>query len=374
MINKHFSNFAFYTFAFLIQLACTKKEKIIQPPAPETFLRGVDLSFTPEIRTTGTTFKYKNIEKDLVVLFKEKGINTVRLRLWYSPTSIHSSLSEVMQFSKEIKSKGMNIFLDIHYSDSWADPGKQTKPLAWKNVNSSILKDSVYAYTRRVVQLLTEAGSKPMIVQIGNETNGGFLWDDGRVGGSYDSNWPNYASLVKQGIKAVKDVDPSIKTMIHFAGFEDADWFYKKIKDQGIDYDYIGISYYPMFHGKDLDRLYQKLSSLVTTFNKPLVIAETSYPFTLGWNDFTQNLLGLTNQIIPSYPASVDGQAQFITALIKKIKALPNNRGLGLFYWAPDWVAYRGNTATNGSSAENQALFDFSNNALPALDSLGKAK
>lgn len=374
MFNYSFFTVRFLLFVFVsgLHVGCTKNSSSKKPNGAAVFIRGVDLSFTPEIRTTSTLFKYKNAEKDILSVCKEVGINTVRLRLWYSPVTKHSGLAEVTEFANEIKSKGLNILLDIHYSDTWADPGKQSKPMAWNSITVATLHDSIYAYTKRVVQLLADAGAKPAIVQVGNEINSGFLWDDGRIGGVFDPNWSNFTKLIKQGIKAVKDVDPDIKTMIHFAGYEDADWFYKQIKDQGVDYDYMGISYYPMFHGKDIDRMYQKLSSLVTTFNKQLIIVETSYPFTLGWNDYTHNLLGSSDQLIPAYPATEVGQAQFVTALIKRLKALPGNKGVGLIYWAPDWVAYRGSTALDGSSAENQALFNFSNNAVPAFDSLGK--
>ncbi len=359
---------------------CHKKEVILPPnPAPvpvgiDSFIRGVDLSFTPEIRSAGTIFKYNNVANNILSILKNRGINTVRLRLWYSPASGHSNLQEVVSFATEITNIGLSVYLDIHYSDTWADPGNQTKPAAWQSLSFAHLKDSVYSYTKRVVQACADAGAKPAIVQIGNETNSGFLWNEGKVGGSYNVNWPNYAALLKSGIQAVKDVDPGIKTMIHFAGTSGADWFFSNLQSQAVNYDYIGLSYYPVWHGKDLDILKQDLTALVNTYNKPLIIAETAYPFTLGWNDYTNNTIGLADQIIPAYAASLSGQANFIAALIKKIRSLPNSKGAGICYWAPDWVAFRGPTATNGSSGENLALFDFNNNAVPALDSLGISK
>ena len=360
---------------------CHKKEVIPPPTAPapvpvgtDSFIRGVDLSFTPEIRSAGTLFKYNNVVGNILSIVKDRGINTVRLRLWYSPASSHSNLQEIIGFATEIKNMGLAVYLDIHYSDTWADPGNQTKPAAWQSLSFTQLKDSMYSYTKRVVKACSDAGAKPSIVQIGNETNSGFLWDDGRVGGSYNVNWPNYAALLKSGIQAVKDVDPGIKTMIHFAGSSGADWFFSNLQSQTVNYDYIGLSYYPVWHGKDLDILSQDLTALVNTYNKPIIIAETAYPFTLGWNDYTNNIIGLTNQLIPAYAASLSGQANFISALIKKIRSLPNSKGAGICYWAPDWVAFKGPIATNGSVWENLALFDFNNNAVPALDSLGGSK
>ncbi|MEI8074000.1 MAG: glycosyl hydrolase 53 family protein [Bacteroidota bacterium] len=344
-------------------------------PAPTAlntdFIRGADLSFTPEILLAGTSFKDNSQTKDLVQIFKDKGINTVRLRLWHSPVDGHSSLQEVLDFAKTLNAKGFNIWLDIHYSDTWADPGNQTKPNAWKNASLTTLKDSIYQYTSSTVQAFKNAGITLKLVQIGNETNSGFLWDLGKVGGSFDTNWSNYALLVKEAIRAVKDVSSTTKTMLHYAGFDTADWFFSNVAAQNISYDYIGLSYYPVWHGKSLDALQTALTSLVNKYQKPIIIAETSYPFTLSWNDYTNNVVGTTSQLIPAYDATPEGQNAYLKALFEVMRKIPGQQGLGICWWAPEWVSFKGPTATNGSNAENLTLFDFSNNALPALTSLG---
>jgi arabinogalactan endo-1,4-beta-galactosidase len=148
----------------------------------------------------------------------------------------------VLDFATTLNAKGFNIWLDIHYSDTWADPANQIKPVAWKNANLTDLKDSVYQYTSRTVQAFKTAGITLKVVQIGNETNSGFLWDLGKVGGSFDTNWGNYALLIKEGLRAVKDVSSSTKTMIHIAGFDSADWFFGNLASQNVSYDYIGLS------------------------------------------------------------------------------------------------------------------------------------
>lgn len=348
------------------------------PPTPPTttplnaeFIRGLDLSFTPEILLAGTSFKDNNQPKDLIQIFKEKGINTVRLRVWHTPIDAHSSLKEVLDFAKTLNSNGFNIWLDIHYSDTWADPSNQAKPAAWKNANFSVLKDSIYQYTSNTVQAFKSAGITLKIVQIGNETNSGFLWDLGKVGGSFDSNWGNYALLVKEGLRAVKDVSSSTKTMLHFAGFDGADWFFSNITAQSVSFDYIGLSYYPVWHGKSLDALQTSLTSLINKYQKPIIIAETSYPFTLGWNDYTNNVVGNASQLIPAFDATADGQNAYTKALFEVMRNLPSKQGMGICWWAPEWVSFKGPTANNGSNAENLTLFDFNNNALPALASLG---
>ena len=344
------------------------------PPVPSpnlNFIRGVDLSFSPEILAAGTQFYQNGIKVNLVSLFKDKGINTVRLRLWHNPVNAHSSLKEVLDFSKTLASNGLSIWLDIHYSDSWADPGTQTKPAAWKNATGTVLKDSLYQYTARVMAAFKSAGISLKIVQVGNETNAGFLWNDGRVGGTYDNNWANYALLLKEGLRAVKEADANTKTMVHFAGIDGAEWFYNNLALQSISYDYIGLSFYPIWHGKSLDAVGTAMNNLISKFQKPVLIAETSYPFTLGWNDYTNNVWGLSNQLIPEFSASPEGQQAYTKALIDVLKKLPLQQGMGLCWWAPEWVAFNGPNSYTGSSMENLTLFDFSNNALPALTSLG---
>ncbi len=368
--------------SILLLISCSKSGGTdpVTPPAPPTptptalntdFIRGADLSFTPEIVAAGAIFKDNSQTKDLVQIFKDKGINTIRLRVWHTPVDAHSSLQEVLDFAKTLSAKGFNIWLDIHYSDTWADPGNQTKPVAWKNANLTVLKDSIYNYTSRTIQAFKTAGISLKMVQIGNETNSGFLWDQGKVGGSFDSNWGNYALLVKEAIRAVKDVNGTTKIMLHYAGFDSADWFYSNIAAQNISYDYIGLSYYPVWHGKSLDALQTALTSLVNKYQKPVIIAETSYPFTLSWNDYTNNVVGTTSQLIPAYDASPEGQNAYTKALFEVMRKVPGQQGLGICWWAPEWVSFKGPTATNGSNAENQTLFDFTNNALPALASLG---
>ncbi len=363
-------------------IACSKStNNSVQPITPPqvatlnpNFIRGVDLSFTPEILLAGTQFKDNNQTKDLIQIFKDKGINTVRLRLWHTPVDAHSSLQEVIDFAKILNATGLNIWLDIHYSDTWADPGNQSLPAAWKNASLTDLKDSVYQYTSSTIQTFNKAGITLKIVQIGNESNSGFLWDLGKVGGIFDSNWSNYALLVQQGIQAVKDNSSTTKTMIHFAGYNGADWFFSNLAAQNVSYDYIGLSYYPVWHGKSFDSLYTSLTSLITNYHKPVIIAETSYPFTLLWNDNTNNLVGSASQLIPAYDATPDGQNAYTKAMIDLMASLPNQQGLGICWWAPEWVSFKGPNATNGSTSENLTLFDFNNNSLPALTSLGAYK
>lgn len=342
-------------------ICCSKdKEPIQQTPKPvepaREFYRGADLSFLPEIRQSGTVF-YDSANKaaDALHIFKNYGCNLVRIRIWNNPASSHSAISEVQTFAAEVKANGMKVLLDFHYSDSWADPMQQTKPAAWKSLSDSILTDSVYQFTKKVIQLV-----QPELVQIGNEINGGLLWENGRI-----SNPDRFVRFLNSGIRACREVLPSTKIIIHFAGISGSDYFYNLLKTKQVDYDVIGLSYYPQWHGKNLDTLENRINRLAETFQKKLILAECAYPFSLLWADYTNNTLGLESQIIPEFPATPTGQNLFMQRLRKIMVDCPNS--LGFCYWAPEWIAFNGPTAANGSHAENQAMFDFNHKALPIL-------
>jgi arabinogalactan endo-1,4-beta-galactosidase len=158
--------------------------------------------------------------------------------------------------------------------------------------------------------------------------------------------------------------------MIHYAGVaaSDTNWFFNKLKN--IDYDYIGLSYYPVWHGKNLGTVTTTINALGKTFNKKVLIAETAYPFTLGYNDWTNNIVGLDSQLVSGYPATPEGQKSFVLAIKDIVKA--SEYGQGFAYWGGEWISFKGNEATNGSTFENQAFYDFSNKALPVLQAFNK--
>ncbi|PWJ39376.1 glycoside hydrolase family 53 protein [Sediminitomix flava] len=317
------------------------------PPVQAKHMLGVDLSFLPEIEAEGTTFfDAENTPQQADEILKNEGYNTVRLRLWNNPENGHCNLDEVKTFSNRLKSLGYKVWLDFHYSDSWADPAKQNKPKAWEELSLAALKDSIYSFTTIALNEV-----RPDYVQIGNEINHGMLWPEGNI-----SDQAQFTDLLKEGIKASRDYDKELPIILHFAGIEGADWFFGILKSFNVDYDLIGLSYYPKWHGKDLTDLENKITSLQSTHQKKVLIAETAYPFTLGWNDWTNNIIGDESQLISDFPASPEGQKAFLKEIDNIIL---RTDAFGWCYWAPDWVAFRGNEATNGSSWENQALFDF---------------
>jgi arabinogalactan endo-1,4-beta-galactosidase len=343
-------------FVMLMAFGCGDENEPTTPPHSfELAVRAADVSFLPEIRESGTGFKNRSgTTNDVLDILKEEGCNTIRLRLWHTPASLHSGLEEVTALASEIKAKGFDLWVILHYSDTWADPGTQTKPALWNELSLNDLSDSVYNYTKKVVTLL-----HPEYIQVGNEINSGLLWPEGNI-----SNPSSFITLLKRGVQAVRDGNASTRVMMHFAGMNNAEWFFNLLKTNTVDYDIIALSYYPRWHTKSLFTVRNTIAQLKTTHNKDVIIAETAYPFTLGWNDWTNNIVGEQDHLIPGYPATEKGQHDFLLALRKMIY---DGGGSGLAYWAPEWVAYRGGQATNGSPWENMALFDFEFKALEGI-------
>ncbi len=348
------------SFAILLAGASCHKDPVTPDPvtvAPIKFIRSCDLSFVPQIREAGLkTFNLNGDEEDMLVTLQKAGMNVVRLRLWNHPADGYSGLAEVKAFADEIHALGLKVWLTVHYSDSWADPGTQTKPEAWVNMPFNRLKDSLYVFTKKVM-----IDVKPDYIQIGNEINNGLLWPDGRL-----TSPTQTTALLAKGIAAVRETDTSTRIMLHYAGYSGAEAFFTKM--QSLDYDMIGLSYYPLWHGKSLDDLSLVLETLSSSFEKEIVIAETSYPFTFDWYDYTNNIIGSEDQILSTYAATAQGQKDFVLKIRDIVKY--TNRGKGFSYWGGEFVAFKGKTSTNGSSWENQAFWDFDFKALPVIDAM----
>lgn len=319
-------------------------------------IRGADLSSLPEIEAAGTIFyNSAGSPENMLQTLKQNGVNTVRIRLWNNPATIHSSFGQVKTYAARAHAIGLKVWLTVHYSDTWADPGNQITPVAWQGLTFTALKDSVYQFTKKTVQEIN-----PEYIQIGNEINPGMLLPYGDI----NTNETQFIDLLKTGCKAVRDFSSSAKIIIHYAGITNTQWFFDKLRN--LDYDIIGVSWYPIWHGKSFDALKSALADLHQTYNKQTLVAETAYPFTLQWNDWTNNILGLESQIIPAtYPATPEGQKNFMN----QVKSVCQNTTgcIGFGYWGGELVALNGPTATNGSVWENQAFYDFSNKVLPVV-------
>ncbi|MNS05119.1 Arabinogalactan endo-1,4-beta-galactosidase precursor [compost metagenome] len=335
---------------------------VVDPPVEaDTFIRGADISFLPEIESAGVIL-YNNAKAEgMLATLKNAGCNTVRIRLWKNPVGGHSGMDEVKTLAQKAKSAGMKVWLTVHYSDTWADPAVQTTPAEWKNLSFADLKTEVASYTSTII---TEIN--PDIIQIGNEINSGLLWPQGHL----INKETQCLAILTTASATIRSKAPNTKIMIHYAGVSasDTNWFFTKVKN--IDYDYIGLSYYPVWHGKNLGTITTTINALGKTFNKKILIAETSYPFTLGYNDWTNNIVGLDSQLVSGYPATPEGQKSFVLAIKDIVKS--SEYGQGFAYWGGEWISFKGNEATNGSTFENQAFYDFSNKALPVLQAFNK--
>lgn len=347
----------FYTLTLLLVICCNSSDDTKQPdntPDEAFFIKGVDASSIPQVRQSGVEmFNASGQPEDMLTTLKNAGVNTIRIRLWHSPENNHSGFEEVKAFANEVKSKGMKVWLTVHYSDTWADPANQTKPVAWQNADFTELQQEVYNYTTQIVTQI-----QPDYIQIGNEINSGFLFPEGNI-----NNTAQFTTLLSQGISAVRDNSTDCKIILHYAGYEGAQSFYSALT--ALDYDIIGLSYYPVWHGKNLTTLQNTITQLANQYNKEVVIAETAYPFTLGWNDYTNNIIGSEDQLLPQYTPTPEGQKEYLQYIKQMVAQLP--KSIGFCYWGAELIAFNGPEATDGSATENLAFWDFNNTALPVL-------
>jgi arabinogalactan endo-1,4-beta-galactosidase len=305
-----------------------------------------------------------NAPVDLLAFAKKNGINTLRLRILNGkPAFPHPTIPQLLSLAMEAKQHKLAIWLDFHYSDVWADPGNQATPKNWEGLSLMSLRDSVYEYTHRTVNLFVKQGTSPAVVQIGNEISPGMLWPVGKFV-SAPSEAKSVVQLFMSGVDAVKSASPKTKTMLHIAGNTSTLWWVaNEYLSAGINFDLWGFSYYGNWHGCDADIFMQTCQNLSTRNGKPFVVAETAHPFTLGWQDQTGNVFGTANQICPTFDATASKQKDWLNYVWSSAKKHPGFRGLG--YWEPAWVTENAWSGLTGSPWENMALFDFHHKALP---------
>ncbi len=251
-------------------------------PRESTKMLGADISFLPQLEDRGLKFSDGGTQKDAIQILKDHGFNYVRLRIFndpardsggYSPKKGFCDLEHTKQMAKRVKAAGMKLLLDFHYSDTWADPGKQFKPDSWKNLSFEQLKLSLNSYTKKVIQELKDQGTLPDMVQVGNEINHGLVWPEGNV-----SNVDSMSQLIAAGIAGVKAVDPSVVIMLHVAlgGQNDETVFFvDQMMARKIHFDIIGLSYYPKWHGT-LSDLEDNMNDLIRRYNKDIIVVEYS--------------------------------------------------------------------------------------------------
>ncbi len=338
----------------------------IPDEAPISFYYGADLSYVNEMEDCGAIYKNSNgTTKDPYAIFKNEGANLVRLRLWHNPNwTNYSNFQDVKKSIQRAKNNGMRVLLDFHYSDTWADPEHQQIPAAWLSEmnNTQALGDLLYDYTYNTLLELSNEGLLPNIVQVGNEINPMIL-QDGEL--EWPINWERNSYLINKGISAVRTIaeenNKTIEVMLHIAQPENGLWWFEQATQNGItDFDWIGLSYYPLWSDYNLDEIQTPLTTLISTYNKKLMIVETAYPFTLEDADNASNIIG-ANALTGGYPATQQGQLEYLNHLSLVIK---NAGGEGLIYWEPAWVSTTCSSLwAQGSHWDNATLFDFDNQA-----------
>jgi arabinogalactan endo-1,4-beta-galactosidase len=337
---------------------------------------GVDLSYVNEMEDCGAQFRVKGKVTDPYRLFADAGANLVRLRLWNAPEdwTKYSNEADVTRSIERAHQAGMKVLLDFHYSDDWADPQKQTIPRAWAADidDPDKLATHVYEYTRDVLARLNGKGHLPYMVQVGNEINTQMLRPADTRGDPID--WVRNAKILNAGIRAVREAraadGSSPKVMLHVAQPENVEpWFANAVAAGVRDFDYIGVSYYRKWSSLDLPQAEQALARVNQRFNRPIVIVEVSYPFTLRYADQAPNLLG-ADSLHTGYPATLRGQQRFMNDVVQMTLRVG---GVGVVYWEPAWVSTKCSTRWGtGSHWENATLFDFrkDNELTPAADYL----
>lgn len=366
------------------------------------FIKGMDLSTLAELERCGAKYYDDGKEMDILDIVKKYDVDTIRVRLWNDPWSETgeaygaggNDLETSLGIAKKVTDAGLSVLLNFHYSDFWADPGKQFKPKAWASYSAAELEQAVYDYTLESMQTFLNAGVNISMVQVGNELSNGLLWPEGRV-----PNYDNIARFVNAGIRAVRNASAKkIPVMIHLDnGGNNAlyrEWFDNFMK-RGEDFEIIGLSYYPFWHGT-LDMLTDNMNDIAERYGKELVVAEVSMGYTMeDYKDYEKlsdeerkgyaTRWELVDKI--EYPMTVQGQCDFMEEFLKRISHIKDGKGKGFFYWEPAWIPVKGSgwaTAASlkyihdpgpcGNEWANQALFDYEGNALPTWKLIKKFK
>lgn len=333
------------------------------------FYKGMDLSTIKEVEGLGGRFYDHGEEKDVFEILKSYGMNAVRLRLWNDPYGPDGTpygagtndLPTTLELAKRAKAQGMEVLLCMHYSDFWADPGKQRVPKAWRGMDAEQLTEEVYSFTRDTLLAMRRAGAFPDLIQVGNELTNGMLWPQGKLleCGNYD----NLAKFVSAGIRAVRSLDQEISIMIHLDNGGNApmyrDWFDHYL-ERGEDFQIIGLSYYPFWHGS-LEELKNNMNDLAVRYGKELVIAEVSMGFTMADYGVYEKLAQEERKGYATKPELVEklefpmtkkGQADFMKALFVVIDQVPENKCSGFFYWEPAWIPVPGSGWANEAALQ----------------------
>lgn len=363
------------------------------------YIKGMDISTLLEVEQLGGRFYDNGVEQDLLSILKSYGVNAVRLRLWNDPYSEdgkpygagNNDITVTKELARRSLDKGMGFLLDFHYSDFWADPGKQIIPKAWRGYDEAQLEQAVYEYTKSTLEEFKRDNVFPTMIQVGNELSNGLLWPFGRV--------PNYqaiARFIDAGIRGVREVDKDVPIMLHLDNGGNnnlyREWFDAYMKYGKGDFQIIGLSYYPFWHGT-LKDLKHNMNDIAVRYQKDLIVAEVSMGFTMedyaeyeGLESHQRKGMATKEELAAKveYPMTKEGQVAFMKDFLQVVEEVPEEKGMGFFYWEPAWIPVKGSgwatdealeytkeQGPGGNEWANQALFDYDGNALPALKVIG---
>ena len=328
--------------------------------------RGVDVSFLSEMEGDGVVYRDEyGVDIDAPrEWMAEQGVNLVRLRVWHNPyPNLRNSWLGVMREAAKWDSLDVPILLDYHFSDTWADPGHQVIPEAWEGMTFEELEDAMTCWLHCTLEALNVKGIEPAMVQLGNEIDPGMMFPHGSI----ENGFGSLSQLLNAGHGVVEQIFPDCKVAVHVSNLETAPWFFEGLSEAGYTPDVVAVSQYSKWHLQDIAAVSDAVASLSQTTGAPVFIAETAYAWTTEWSDWTDNLWWVGDET-PGYPFSPSGQLAYLHALNAALNDLGPEVCLGWCYWAPDWVASKGPTSTEGSAWENAALFDFEWGALPAWE------
>ena len=311
----------------------------------DDFIMGMDASCVPALEKSGVRYyDFDGAEKDVYEILSANGINYIRVRVWNDPFDANGNgygggncdIDNAVEIGKRATKAGMKLLVNFHYSDFWADPGKQMTPKAWKNMAIEEKTEALYQYTKESLQKLKDAGVDVGMVQIGNETNGAMCGENASALGG----WKRITELMNAGSKAVREVCPEALVAVHFANPEKADSYVsygKNLEYYQVDYDVFASSYYPYWHGT-LDNLASVLNHISETYGKKVMVAETSYGYTTADTDFNGNTIGEGGSVVKDYPMTLQGQANLVHDVIDTVANKVTN-GIGVFYWEGTWIS-----------------------------------
>ena len=349
------------------------------------FVKGVDVSMIKDLESRGASYYLNGKKDDVFCILKKCGVDMIRLRIWLDPYDEDGTpygggmndLHTTIKIAKRVKENHLAYLLDFHYSDFWADPAKQLKPKAWEGLSGEQLETAVYLHTVETLKALKNHNLAPEMVQVGNEITNGLLWPDGHF-----DNPEAVARLLKAGIRGVREECPEAKIVLHLDFGTDNELYTKwfdSVTEYQVDYDVIGMSFYPHWNGS-IQKLQDNMNAVSRRYNKDVMVLETAIGYTtdtLGCSGlvFTKEMEQATD-----YPATQEGQRDFLRDLIQSVREVENGRGTGVFYWEPAWLAipdctwanksgcmYMNDKVEGGNSMANQALFDVDGNANLAL-------